>query len=175
MGKFRNLLLALAGAAALTATAPALGLAAAPVINEHFNFTSDPYVQNWCGIEGTSVDRVVGHFKLDASGASIENIQSKSLFTATASGKSMEIHITGLVKVSAPIDNGDGTFTVIVRNMGSRPQFKLPNGPLLVRSGGQGIFGLTFDSSTGEFISFEVIDVKGPHPAGCDIIVAALT
>jgi hypothetical protein len=173
MRKFRHLLLAFAGAAALTATVPAL--AAAPVINEHFSFTSDPYAQNWCGIEGTSVDRVVGHFKLDASGASIDNIQSKSLFTATASGESMEIHITGVVKVSAPIDNGDGTFTVIVRNMGARPQFKLPNGPLLVRSAGHGIFGLTFDSSTGEFVSFEVIDLKGPHPAGCDIIVAALT
>ena len=46
---------------------------------------------------------------------------------------------------------------------------------MLVRSAGQGIFELPFDSSTGEFVSFEVIDLKGPHPAGCDIIVAALT
>jgi hypothetical protein len=175
MGKVSQLLIALAGAVALMAGVPAFGLAGPPVINEHVNFTSDPYDDSWCGIDGTSVDRVVTHFKLDASGASLENTEIKTLFTATASGKSMLIHTTGAVKVSALIDNGDGTSTAIIETMGTRPQFKLPNGPVLVRSAGKGIFAVTFDSTTGEFISFEVIDLKGPHPPGCDIIVAALT
>jgi hypothetical protein len=175
METFRQRLLALSGAVFLALALPAIGVAAAPVIHEHFNFTSDPYDYNWCGIDGTSVDSGVVDFKLDAGGASIENQQVTTFFTATASGKSMEIHTTGVVKVSASIDNGDGTFTVVVTNMGTRPQFKLPNGPVLVRSAGLAMFGVTFDSVTGRFVSFEVLDLKGPHPPGCDIIVAALT
>ncbi len=153
----------------------AVAVAAAPVVNEHANFTSDPYDDNWCGIDGTSVDRVVAHYKEDESGASITNLNITTLFTATESGKSIEIRSTGLRTSSAPIDNGDGTYSVIATNRGQAPGIKLPNGPVIVLSVGLIEFLVTFDSATGDFLSFEVTRETGQHPPGCALIVAALT
>ena len=163
------------GTLALVAVVPALGLAAAPVVNEHANFTSDPYADNWCGIEGIGVDRVVVHYKEDASGASLETVNITELFTATESGKSMEIRSTGARKSSAPIDNGDGTYSIIATNTGQSPGFKLPKGPPIVIDVGLVEFRLTFDSATGRFVAFDVLRERGQHPPGCDLIVAALT
>ena len=153
----------------------AVAVAGAPVVNVHASFTSDPYADNWCGIDGTGVDRVVAHYKEDASGASIENLNITELFTATASGKSIEIRQTGVRRASAPIDNGDGTYSIIATNRGQGPGIKLPNGPVIVLSVGLVEFLVTFDSATGEFVSFEVLRDKGQHPPGCALIVAALT
>ena len=175
MTKLRQLFVALAGTIVLVTAVPALGLAAAPVVNVHVSFTSDPYDDNWCGIDGTSVDRVVAHYKEDASGASILNLNITALFTATESGKSMEIRQTGVQRASAPIDNGDGTYSVIATNSGQSPTFKLPNGPVIVLSVGLVEFLVTFDIATGEFVSFEVLKESGQHPPGCALIVAALT
>ena len=175
MLKLRQLFVALAGTIVLVTAVPALGLAAAPVVNVHVSFTSDPYDDNWCGIDGTSVDRVVAHYKEDASGASILNLNITALFTATGSGKSMEIRQTGVRKAGAPIDNGDGTYSIIATNSGQSPTFKLPNGPVIVLSVGLVEFLVTFDIATGEFVSFEVLREKGQHPPGCALIVAALT
>ena len=149
--------------------------AAKPVINEHANFTSDPYADGWCGIDGTSVDRVVAHYLEAASGASIASLNVTTLFTATASGKSIEIRQTGARKASAPVDNGDGTVSVVFTNSGQSPGIKLPNGPPIVLSVGLVEFLVKFDAATGDFISFEVVREKGQRSPGCDAIVAALT
>jgi hypothetical protein len=175
MLKLRQLFVALAVTIVIVTAVPALGLAATPIIHEHFNFTSDPYDDNLCGIDGTSVDRVVVQYSEDASGASIENVNVKTLFAATASGKSLEIQSAGARRASAPIDNGDGTYSIILQNTGPSPKFKLPNGPPLVMDVGLVEFRITFDSATDEFVSFEVLRVKGQRPPGCDQIVAALT
>ena len=174
MYKLRQLVI-FVGTLMLIAALPAVGLAAAPVVNEHGNFTSDPYADNWCGINGIGVDRVVAHYKEDASGASIESVNITEFFTATESGKSMEVRSTGARRSSAPIDNGDGTFSIIATNTGQSPGFKLPNGPPIVIDVGLVEFRLTFDSTTGGFVAFDVLREKGQHPPGCALIVAALT
>jgi hypothetical protein len=175
MYKLTRLLIGFSVTIALAAAVPALGVAAKPVVTDHLNFTSDPYDDSWCGIAGTSVDRVVVQYKEDATGASMENDSITTLFTATVSGKSMEIRQTGVRKRSAPIDNGDGTFTVVVDNRGLSPAFKLPNGPPIVLDVGLVEFRVTFDSATGDFLSFEVVRERGQRPPGCDAIIAALT
>jgi hypothetical protein len=159
----------------LVALVAASARAGPPLIHEHANFTSDPYDDNWCGIAGTSVDRVVAHYKEDASGAFIETLNVTTVFTATESGRSMEIRQTGSRRGSAPIDNGDGTVSIVVTNSGQSPGFKLSNGPPIVLDVGLVQFLLTFDAVTGDFISFEVLKVAGPRPPGCDLIIAALT
>ncbi len=174
MRKFRSPVVMVI-AVAFAALVPALGFAGPPVVQEHFNFTSDSYDDGWCGIAGVSVDRVVVQYSEDASGASIERINVKTLFTAMASGKSMQIHQAGARKASAPIDNRDGTYSIILQNTGPSPKFKLPNGPVLVMDVGLIEFRITFDSATGEFLSFEVLREKGQRPPGCDTIVAALS
>ena len=106
----------------------AAALAGAPVVNVHANFTSDPYDDNWCGIDGIGVDRVVARYKEDASGASLETVNITELFTATESGKSMEIRSTGARRVSAPI----ATATAPTRSSRPTPVCRF----LPVRSGG---------------------------------------
>jgi hypothetical protein len=137
----------------------------------HDRFVSDPYADGWCGVQGTSVDYVVANYTLDGSRASI-NV--KTIFTATASGKSMEITQTGVRKESAPVDNGDGTFSVTFTNAGQSPGFKLPTGQVISDTG-LGVFLVTFDAATGEFVSFDVVKLAGPRPNACDAIVAALS
>jgi hypothetical protein len=79
---------ALAGAAAVAALVPTVGLADKPVVSAHFNFTSDPSPDNLCGVDVTAVDRVVESFKQDESGAFIDNLNLTTTFTA-ANGKSV--------------------------------------------------------------------------------------
>src|ERR1043166_453415 len=102
-------LVLLTASVALLATLSLASVAGAARIG-HDHFTSDPYSDNWCGVEGTSVDYVVANSTLDGSRASI-NV--KTIFTATSSEKSMEIPQPGVRKSSPPIDNGDGTYSVV--------------------------------------------------------------
>jgi hypothetical protein len=167
MGRaFWSLLLASAVALALAAVATAGGIG-------HDHFTSDPYPDSWCNLAGTSVDQVVANYTTaDESRASI-NV--RTTFTATATGKSMEIRSTGVRKEGAPIDNGDGTFSLIFTNAGLSPMFKVPNGPVIGVDVGLIMFDVTFDDVTGDFVSFSVVRVAGQRPALESQICAALT
>ena len=137
----------------------------------HDHFTSDPYDDIWCGIEGTSVDQVVANYRLDDSRTSL-NV--KTIFTATASGQSMEITQSGARKSSAPTDNGDGTYSVAFANAGHSPRFQLPTHEVIQDTGlVEGV--ATFDAATDAFLTFEVVKVAGPRPGACDAIIAALT
>jgi hypothetical protein len=169
---------ALAATAALAVALPALGLAGSPVVNGHFSFTSDPYAHSWCGVvDGTAVDSVVEHFWQDASGQFIDNVRFTSVFTATASGKSVESSAATTTKVNGPIDNGNGTFSFVASGTGLVLQFKIPNGPVLKDADGKPLRGageLTttdiFDAATGDYIS-TTESWHGPHPLrdGVDI------
>ena len=86
----------------------------------------------------------------------------------------MLIRQTGARRTSAPVDNGDGTYSVIATNTGQSPAFQLLHGPPIVMGVGLVEFRLTFDAE-GEFLSFEVLRERGPRSPGCDLIVAALT
>jgi len=173
MRKF-NLLRTLAAVVVLMPVLPAVGLAGPPVFNGHFSFTTDPYADGWCGIDGTSVDIVKAHYVEDETGASLENLNLVTTFTSTASGKSMEIHIARVSKADAVVDNGDGTETVFGTNNGVQ-SWKIPNGPVFVRSVGSITFAVTFDAATGDFLSFEVVAEHGQFPPGCELIIEALT
>jgi len=81
------------------------------------------------------------------------------------------VSITG-----APTDNGDGTSTAVVTVNGLSPKISELNGPPLAVDTGSITFLVTFDTATGEFISAEVLSIKGPRPVtDCDVFVAALT
>jgi hypothetical protein len=164
--KFWSLLAASAAALALAVGATAGGIG-------HDHFTSDPYADSWCGLAGTSVDRVVANYTTaDASRASISVLTT---FTATTNGKSLEIRSTGVRKETAPIDNGDGTSSVIFTNAGLSPMFKVPNGPAIGVDVGLIMFDVTFDNATGDFVSFSVVRVAGQRPGLDTQICAALT
>jgi hypothetical protein len=151
----------------------AVAAAASPGRIGHDHFTSDPYPDSWCGLPGTSVDRVVANFTTaDESRASINVLVT---FTVTASGKQLLIHETGVRKEGPPIDNGDGTFSLIFTNIGQSAGFKVPNGPVVGLDVGLIMFNVTFDSATGDFISFDVVRVAGQRPPLDDEICAALT
>ena len=165
----------LAAALTVAAVLPALGLAGPPVVQEHVNFTSDPYADSLCGIQGSAVDDVVAQFSLYESGATLERLNVTTLFTSTATGKSLEIRSVGARRGSAPIDNGDGTYSIIVTNTGPSANFKLPNGPMVWIDVGLVEFLVTFDQATGDFLSFEVLRISGPREPGCDAIVAVLS
>jgi hypothetical protein len=175
MSMLKRLLIAGSAALALAAVLPAFGVSAAPVNHGRDHFTSDPYATELCGIPGLAVDTVVAQFLEKASGATVETANVSELFTATASGKSIEWRMAGVVRRSPLLDNGDGTATFLVSVNGTSAIFKLPNGSVLGADVGSITFAVTLDAVTGDFISFEVVDIHGPRPPGCDAIVAALT
>jgi hypothetical protein len=144
----RYLMIALA---ALALAAPAT---AATVGHDHF--TSDPYPDEWCGIVGTSVDRVVSN-----STDGRESLNVRTTFTAADGTPLLEIRATGVRKAGPPIDNGDGTYSEIRTNAGQSPSFKIPNGPTIGNDVGLIQFLLTFDSATGDFVDFKVLKVAG--------------
>ena len=165
-------LLALAGLAAVLSLALMASSASAtqPVIQFHVGpVTSDPYPATWCGVvEGTAVDTVVENYREDASGSFIDNFRVTSVFTATATGKSLESSGAGVVKVEV-IDNGDGTITFVERDAGLALFFKIPNGPILkaadgepARSAGEISSTATFDVATGDLLSLSE-SFHGPH------------
>lgn len=162
-------LVVLAAVTALSLAGSSAAIGASQIGHDHF--TSDPYADNWCGIDGTSVDRVVANYTADGSRASAHIVTT---FTAAASGKSMEIIESGTQKESAPVDNGDGTYSITFTSAGQSPVFRLPGG-IQFHDNGLVVGVATFDSATDDFISFDIVKVAGPRPAGCAAIVAALS
>jgi len=138
----------------------------------HDRFVSDPYQDNWCGIDGTSIDDVVANYTLDGAR---QTLRVKTTFTATASGKSMDILSSGLRVSGAPVDNGDGTYSVTFRTAGPSPKIMLPNGGSPIVDTGIVIGRATFDSATDEFLDFELLKQDGSRPPGCDRIIAAMS
>jgi hypothetical protein len=161
-------LVLLAATVALVA-ATASSAVAAQVGHDHF--VSDPYADNWCGIDGTSVDDVVANYTLDGTRTTL---RVHTTFTATVSGKSMEILNSGLRAQGAPVNNGDGTYSVTFENSGPSPLILLPTGKPVVDTGffeGKA----TFDSSTDDFLDFELVKQAGSRPPGCAQIIPAIS
>jgi hypothetical protein len=164
-----------ASVAATAAIVPALGLGAAPVFFDHANFTSDPQLDSICGVDATFVDRVVETYRQAADGSSTDNLMLTTTITALASGKSITFKSAGVAKQSAPVANSDGTFTFTATVNGLSPKIQGLGGPPLAVDTGSITFSIT-DDANGDFVSFEVLSIKGPRPAaGCDAIAAALT
>jgi hypothetical protein len=145
--------------------------AAQPVFGYHAGpVTNGPFPLSWCDeVEGTAVTRSVVQVRQDANGTFIQNARSTVVFTATATGRSVEYSEAGVVK-SGVIDNADGTTTYVSKGAGLDRVFKIANGPVLksesgepLRSAGESDSAVTFDTSTGELISFTQ-SIHGPHP-----------
>ena len=168
--RLRTLLVALAGAAVVVAAVPAGAVAGRPVV-------SDPYPVNWCGeVPGTAVNIVNVSVERNAAGVMLANERATFLFTATATGKSIEASAAGVSKLTIT-DNGNGTTTYAGSGAGLALTFKIPNGPILKDASGKPIIGageVTFtevvDNATGADVSF-TSSFRGPHPLaqGVDI------
>jgi hypothetical protein len=182
MNKLRRLVVGIVGVAALAIVVPALGLAGPPAVNEHGSFTDGPYDADFCGVPGTQIDTGVFHFLLNSSGDAFVGTEIfDSVFTATATGKSLEVSAASTGK-GALTDNGDGTATFSEQDAGLVLQFKIPNGPVLKDADGKPILGagvldlaVTFDLASGDVISVEE-SWHGPHPLrdGVDICGPAI-
>jgi hypothetical protein len=178
--KAKALTLAALCSALIALAVPAGGIAASPPTVEPFNFTFGPQPSNLCGIDGTDV--------IHASGVDVHNGQVwdqinayhfADTFTNPATGKWVE-YVNGVVFKNMFVDNGDGTISLYTWSSGNE---------LIRQSNGRPIGGIdageiqsvtTFDATTGNPISFQLLFSAGPHPDHspsqiCGQIVAALT
>jgi hypothetical protein len=157
---------------------PASGVAAAPPTVIHWHFTTPPFPDDFegCGIDGTSVMTGTGVLQIDASGAGVGFGEVSGTFTSSASGKSILFQTAELEKTSAPIDNGDGTFSFILHGAGMTQKLSAPNGPTLALFAGERDLLITLDAQTFDLVSMQVLHTGGSHGiADCDVIVSALT
>ena len=106
----------------------------------------------------------------------------RATFTNPANGNSVIVSNAGQVSGPPPIiDEDAGTITFLTNFKGLPEKIQTANGPVLLRDAGFVQFADTFDLETGDFISSEVVFVKGPHPEldsdfalFCDVISDAL-
>jgi hypothetical protein len=180
----RKLALVLAGALALTIGASGTASAAAPVVNEHTNF-SDTFPDKVCGIRGTSTARGVDNFKLYADGTFRDTSRVRQVFTAK-NGKSVVLFSAGQVTgLNDPIQNADGTITFINTFKGLPEKLSIAGGPTLSRDAGVVTIATTFrplPNGDLKFVSQTVSGEHGPHPdldsgfeVFCNVLVPALT
>jgi len=170
-----------AAVVAVAAAIPAVGLAGQPVVRDHESFVDGPYAADFCGVAGTEIDTGTFTFRLDASGAFHATGTFDGVFTASATGKSLELSSANL-DMGAGVDNGDGTFTFSEQVRGLVLKFKIPNGPVLKDANGKPILGAglldsvaVFDIATGDLLSYQQT-WHGPHPLldGVDICGPAI-
>lgn len=165
---------------------PGIGVAAAPVVNDHSTF-SDTFPDNICGVSGTSTINVVDNFKLYADGTFRDTAVFRLVFTAD-NGKQVQIFSAGQVTgLDEPIHNADGTITFVNTFKGLPEKLSIPNGPTLSRDAGVVTLTTTLRPNPGPeggflFVSRTVSGEKGPHPdldsgfaAFCDVVGPALT
>jgi hypothetical protein len=159
----------------LALAAAATGAAATPSSLHTFHFTTAPFASNLCGIEGIDSITASGVYLLETNGAILNSFELASVFTDTATGKSILFQSAQGEQQAAPIDNGDSTISFLNTESGLN-KISLPNGPPLTIDAGQTSFLVTFDATTGDFISFQLLSSAGLHPSSnaCDLILAAL-
>jgi hypothetical protein len=164
---------------------PSLAAAARPIVNEHLRFT-ETFPEEICGIPGTSEIRVVDNFKLYADGTFLDTAQFRNVFTATRTGKQVQIFSAGQTRgLDQPIDNGEGTITFVATFKGMPEKLSIFHGPTLLRDAGNVTVRTTFrENADGSvtLVSRDVTGEKGPHPdldsgfeAFCNVLVPALS
>jgi hypothetical protein len=171
-----------AAVVALAAALPAASVAGQPVIFDHESFVDGPNPDSWCGVvDGTSIFYGTFTFRQDASGTFHATESVKGLFTASATGRSLEL-ASANVDMGVGVDNGDGTTTFTEKSAGLVIRFKIPNGPVLKDADGKPILGAgevssvaTVDNATGDLVSLQE-SVHGPHPLrdGVDICTPSI-
>jgi hypothetical protein len=154
--------------------------AAAIIFQGHGGFYRVNPTDNLCGIDGSSVYTGIDQVQVLGDGTFKDESVVIYTFTSAATGTSVQISNHEAVQGGVPVDNGDGTATVVNTFNGMPAEIKLQNGPLLIVDAGQQTMTITFDTATGQVISFTTSQ-DGPHPifasssAVCDAVVPALS
>lgn len=167
-------------ALAIALALPAAGVAANPPTVEPFHFTIGPTPGNLCGIDGTDLITADGVNVL--TGQVWDRINAyhfTDTFTNPATGKWVE-YVSGNVFKNIFVENDDGTTSFYIWSSGDE-LIRQSNGPPIGGNDAGHTEGvITFDTTTGEPISFQILFYAGPladHSPStvCGQIVAALT
>jgi hypothetical protein len=161
---------------------PAPALAAQPIEQFHDHFT-DSFSDEICGIPVDVGLVVTDNFFVYADDTFKDTSSVKTTFTNPENGKSVVVSSAGQITGPPPVVNDEaGTITVLTSYKGLPEKIQTAHGAVLLRDAGIITFADTFDLETGEFISFEIILNKGPHPEAdsdgtlfCEVITGALT
>lgn len=173
-------LLTVAGlcAVAIAVAVPASG-AAVTVYPFHLSESNPSFPI--CGLNVKADFSTTGVLVFKPSGASISAGEFTAVWTNPATGKSIVIHGASMFMNSAPIDNGDGTISFVGSSGGTYVVKNAHGAPLSV-SAGRFVARATFNATTGDLISVELLSVDGspapvnpPADSSCDTIVPALT
>jgi hypothetical protein len=174
-------ILTIAGLCALAAALalPASGAAGTPPTVQPIHYTVT-FPTSACGIDNlVETDTFAGVFKTDASGDMSGNgIGYGFTLTNPANGKAVRYQQVGSYDMSAPIPNGDGTYTVYFNFNGMFKYSSLPGGQPLESGEGHSAAVILLDSSF-NFISGQIVHSGGSGPGNnndpCPLIVSALT
>jgi hypothetical protein len=169
------------GVALLAVMLTAARASAAPIV-QHLPFSGTNPTDNLCGIDGASVVTGLDNIQAFTDGRLQDQGTSKYVFTATLTGKSVEIDTAFRHTFGAPlIVNPDGSETFVESYKGLPALIKLPNGMTLARDAGDVNLLTTIDAE-GNLVSVTLLAENGPHPIAdsdgalaCDVIVPALT
>jgi hypothetical protein len=163
------------------AIVPGTALGAKPIERFHDHFT-ESFSTEICGIPVNSTIVVNNNFFLYEEDSFKSTGSFSQSFTNPVNGKSVIVSAAGQTSGPPPIiDEEAGTITFLTNFKGLPEKIKTPRGPVLLRDAGFVQFADTFDLATGDFISSDVVFVKGPHPEldsdftlFCEVITDAL-
>jgi len=180
-GRCLHLFFVAAAAATALFALGASSVAAAPIV-DHAHFTSnDTYSDSRCGLDVTIVESFMVNTQVFNDTIKLE-IKDTQVITSKATGKSVQqFSADQQTNILQPIDNGNGTTSLLFKFTGLEQRLKIPNGPVLARDAGPITFTVTFDAS-GNFLSIGSSNEKGPHPFAdsgfelvCDVMIPALS
>jgi hypothetical protein len=170
--------------ASITALAvvPGTALGAKPIQQFHDHFTDSVSGVDVCGVTVDINVVVTDNFFVHADDSFTDTSSVRQTFTNPANGKSVILSSAGQVTGPPPIiDQAAGTITFRMSFIGLPEKIQTAQGAVLLRDAGLITFVDTFDLTTFEFISEQVI-VHGPHPEAdsgftlfCRVISGALT
>jgi hypothetical protein len=160
---------------------PGKALGAQPIEQFHDHFT-ESFSDEICGIPVDVEAVVTDNFFLYADGSFKDTSSVQATFTNPVNGNSVTLASAGQVTGPPPIvDEEAGTITFLTSFIGLPERIQTANGPVLLRDAGILTFADTFDLETGDFLSAEIVVVKGPHPEAdsdftlfCEVISGAL-
>jgi hypothetical protein len=166
---------------AALAIVPGTALAAKPIEQFHGNFT-DSFSDELCEIPVDFVVVGTENVFLYDDESFRGTLSVRQTVTNPANGNSVIISSARQIRGSAPVvDEEAGTITFLVSFKGLPEKIQTANGPVLLRDAGIATFANTFDLATGDFISTEIVFLKGPHPdldsdgaLFCEVITGAL-
>jgi hypothetical protein len=176
----RSILAAIA-ATTLLALIASSSAAASPA-GEHHSAkvtTTNPDADQ-CDIPGTEVETFMANVTDLPNGTRRFEFWDRWIFTSALTRKSIESFAAEQMTTNVdPIDDGDGTVSLIFHFTGLEQRLKLPNGEVLARDVGPITFTLTLDAN-GDFVSFTASGEKGPHPlfdsgGYCNVLIPALS